>query len=905
MSTIIIVLAVLIILDGCKSQNQSTAHILYSPDGSRIRGFSHQKDSDFVLGGFFAVHDPSPQGDCSVNLDDRALERVEAFLYAIDSINNDSNLLPNISLGYEVRDTCSLQNIALDETIRVILDESRLDATQCNDISNTSLQTIVAMIGPTSSRIATSVAGLLRLFHVPQISYSASATALNNRDRYGYFYRTIPPDDLQAQAMIDLVLQFDWSLVNIVHSNNEYGESGSEGFRQIAKTVGICIDLDLGINEGFEDKEFVDLATDLYQNSSSGVVVFFSSRNFIGPFMKQFNYVKSQSNETRHFIWIASDSWAQAKDIVNEYHDIVAGRLLGIAPLSTSHGLDDFENYLSRLTLASNTRDPWFTEYFQYYHNCSSDCPKDIDILYNTNYSYTPFNVQLVIESVYSIAHAINNYLIGNCELPIQWNSDNQTCVGQQRQLNGTILRQYLGDVNFTSPFNKRIYFDDSGNPEGSYEITNYYSNHNSSESEFVKIGIWMESAATVDERLVLFINKSLLFSFSEEGYVSPLTNLTTSCPTCPIGNVREMVSSSCCRVCVSCVERNYTTRRDASVCDVCTESMWGNDPLIGSNSCVPIKNVSLDVTNGFGIFLTVLAFVGLTLSIVIILSMIKLWNTPLIKSSGREQMVLLLIGVVLCFLQTVFFIMKPSYAICFFQRAGTWLCFSIILSALLIKLVRIARIFLRNNLSQPPRFIQPCYQILFTLLLVTLQMILVLVSLILVYPKARQTLVLNNQNTNDHPLLLIQCETPHSAMFVLLLLYYSIMLVVSNALAIITIKFPDNFNEVRYVAFTTFSVSLVWIAFCVSYFATKPQYHTALFAFGIQASAMAVLFCFFLPRIFGAIAMKYFNDKELYTFSSGSSNNRLSVQIATDKLTQHRIAGEVIEEEFTTNTFK
>ena len=873
------------------------SEIVPGPSNGTIRGFAQHNDTTFVLGGFFAIHNPSAEGKCDNSLDERGLERVEAFLYSIDSINNDPALLPGITLGYKVRDTCSLENIALDEAISVLFEEDGLAGGNCNDVAQHSNEySVLGIIGPTSSHVAVPLAGLLRLFRVPQVSYSASSSTLNNRDRYGYFYRTIPPDNLQAQAMVDLLMEFDWNLVSILHSNNNYGEEGSEAFRQIADSVGICIDLDIGLNENFMDEDFTAAASNLYHNSVADVVVFFSSRNFIDPFMAGLVNVsdsdEEDTNPKKQFFWIASESWSQANDIVNMYQDILAGRMLGLAPVANNLP-DQFEEYFSNLTLTSNKRNPWFKEYFEFYHNCmDSECPQNSSFNSSTSdYSYTPFNIELVVESVYSLAHALNDYFKDNCLSPYQWNFANYSCVGQRNELNGSSLRQYLQEVDFISPTGKRVYFNQFGNPEATtYEITNY----NKSQLNFVRIGTWNESFSE-DDRLDLFDDDQLLLT------------INSSCQACPLGNIREEVPSSCCWGCAPCLGRDYNAILNSKVCNVCESHMWGDNPLKGSSHCRAIEELYLSLSEGFGIFLTVLCSLGLLLVFIVVVGMARLWNNPIIKSSGREQMVLLLFGVAMCFVLTAAFLIRPSYAVCFFQRAGTWFCFSVILSALLIKLVRITRIFLRRNTSKPPRFIQPWHQIVFSLLLVALQMVLVLVSLIVVYPESQSTTLLNKDNTNDHPKLLVTCAPPNNVMFVILLLYYSVLLIVSNALAVITIKFPDNFNEVRYVAFSTFSVGIIWIALCVSYFATRPQHHSALLSFGIQMSAVAVLLCFFLPRMFSALLMQYFTKKELYSFTTGSSNtNRLSMPIITETaVPSHKIVGETYDDDLRTDTFQ
>ena len=38
--------------------------------------------------------------------------------------------------------------------------------------------------------------------------------------------------------------------------------------------------------------------------------------------------------------------------------------------------------------------------------------------------------VPLVVDAVYSVAHALNNFFKENCEQPLMWYQNNQTCVG-------------------------------------------------------------------------------------------------------------------------------------------------------------------------------------------------------------------------------------------------------------------------------------------------------------------------------------------------------------------------------------------------------------------------------------------------------------------------------------------
>ena len=234
--------------------------------------------------------------------------------------------------------------------------------------------------------------------------------------------------------------------------------------------------------------------------------------------------------------------------------------------------------------------------------------------------------------------------------------------------------------------------------------------------------------------------------------------------------------------------------------------------------------------------------------------------------------MILLLTGITLCFLITVVFILKPSVAVCTLQRIGAWFCFSLIISALFIKLIRITRIFLNKEIFARPKGISPKYQILFTFLLVGVQMGFVLISLNVVHPAIVKNQVNDTQNTNNFPILALQCTKPHIALLVIQMLYLSALIIVSNGLAILTIRFPQNFNESRYVAFSTFALGLTWIAFILTYIATEPKYQSAVISLAIQLSALAVLVCLFGPRVFIMIVWPSQNVNIANTASKGAS---------------------------------
>ena len=158
---------------------------------------------------------------------------------------------------------------------------------------------------------------------------------------------------------------------------------------------------------------------------------------------------------------------------------------------------------------------------------------------------------------------------------------------------------------------------------------------------------------------------------------------------------------------------------------------MWGNNPLAGSTDCVRIDESYLKPSDTWSIVLIITAIIGFLATVFVGAVFIWFWNTPIVKSSGREQMILILTGITFSFLITIVFLIKPSPAVCGLQRTGFLFCFSLILCASFVKLIRIARIFIQGKISPiRPRCIAPKYQILLTFMLVRIQMLLVLIPL-------------------------------------------------------------------------------------------------------------------------------------------------------------------------------
>ncbi|XP_057411595.1 metabotropic glutamate receptor 4 isoform X6 [Balaenoptera acutorostrata] len=139
-------------------------------------------DGDITLGGLFPVHGRGSEGKaCGELKKEKGIHRLEAMLFALDRINNDPDLLPNITLGARILDTCSRDTHALEQSLTFVQALIEKDGTEVRCGSGgppiiTKPERVVGVIGASGSSVSIMVANILRLFK--------GVCALPSRSRY-------------------------------------------------------------------------------------------------------------------------------------------------------------------------------------------------------------------------------------------------------------------------------------------------------------------------------------------------------------------------------------------------------------------------------------------------------------------------------------------------------------------------------------------------------------------------------------------------------------------------------------------------------------------------------------------------------------------------------------------------
>ena len=111
---------------------------------------------------------------------------------------------------------------------------------------------------------------------------------------------------------------------------------------------------------------------------------------------------------------------------------------------------------------------------------------------------------------------------------------------------------------------------------------------------------------------------------------------------------IRSINSTICasCFECIPCVGATYSANSSNTECVICPSNHWGDNSLLGSTHCIAIKVQRAEFRNEWSIVSMCTATIALIILAIIVVTFAMNWKTPVVKSSDREQTIMLLVGI-------------------------------------------------------------------------------------------------------------------------------------------------------------------------------------------------------------------------------------------------------------------
>uniref|UniRef100_UPI003AAD0380 extracellular calcium-sensing receptor-like n=1 Tax=Centroberyx gerrardi TaxID=166262 RepID=UPI003AAD0380 len=793
-------------------------------------------DGDFVIGGVFSIHHymhtvkhnytsmPEPLR-CTGSMDSRELRVSRAMIFAIEEINNSMELLPGIRLGYQIHDSCASVPVAMQVAFQLtnglhpVFDTGE----KCSQSGM-----VTAIVGESGSTPSISMSRIIGPFNIPQVSHFATCACLSDKQQYPSFFRTIPSDQFQADALAKLVKHFGWTWIGAVRSDSDYGNNGMASFLHAARKEGICVEY----SESFyrtHPRSRIRRVADVIRRSTAMVVVAFAASGDMRILLEE---LARQPSPPRQ--WIGSEAWLTDPDMLR--FSFCAGAIGFGIQQSVIPGLRDF---LLDLTPAEVAGSQQLTEFWEGAFNCRlgkgtdtgervCDGTEDIQKLQSPYTDTSQLRIDnMVYKAVYAIAHAIHNLV---CQ-----ETNSTTQCDRFTKIEPTQVQGQLKRVNF-SRNGYPVSFDANGDPVATYELVNWQRSESGS-MEFVTVGHYDASLPAGQE---FRMNRNL--TWAEGGTQVPVSVCSESCPP-GTRKVLQRRRPVCCYDCIPCPEGEISSTTDSPDCFPCPEEFWSNAER---NICFPKPVEFLSFHEVLGIILATFSVGGACLAIVTATVFFRHRASAIVRANNSELSFLLLFALTLCFLSSLTFIGPPSEWSCMLRHTAFGISFVLCISCVLGKTLVVLMAF-RATLpgSNVMKWFGPAQQRMTVLSFTIIQALICTLWLVLNPPFPIKNLTTYKER------IILECALGSAIGFWAVLGYIGLLAVFCFVLAVLARKLPDNFNEAKLITFSMLIFCAVWITFIPAYVSSPGKFTVAVEIFAILASSFGLILCIFAPKCF------------------------------------------------------
>ncbi|XP_069495774.1 extracellular calcium-sensing receptor-like [Ambystoma mexicanum] len=794
-----------------------------------------------------------PPIDSSFNI--RYYRDVLAMVFATEEINQTPELLPNITLGFQIFDSCMSERRAISRVLELL--SAQVGAGPHYSCAPRPL--LAGIVGETMASLSIPMARLMGPLHYPQVSHATVISSLSDKVQFPSFLRTVPSYTFQNTALARLIVHFQWTWVGMVVSTDEVGLQGGQGIRKGIEDHGGCVAYVAHVNLLYPKEKVLQVA-DMIREHAVKVIIVHSNEVHVKVLLQT---LYAQNITSKVLIFTASFTITPGL-LSNRAWNIFQGSL-GLVPHTDS--MLDFEAFLYHLHPSRYPNDVFIKLFWEQAFHCTfqeanwtgisakeglgrkrpEHCSGEetmetvVETLFELNdLSYTYHSYI----ATYAFAHALHTLI--SCK-PGQGPFSKRLCA-DVKDIRPWQILHYLKSLHFKSRTGNEISFDVNGDAPAAYDILNVQITPDE-QFNLVKVGK-IDPAAENGEDIIISSGAIL---WSDGSSKVPRSVCSDACPPGHRKAAREG-EPVCCYDCAACSPGEISNSTNAAECFKCLETQWPNKRR---DACIEkvIEYLSCGEPLGL-IFIISAAFLAL-LTASILFIFIRFRDTPIVRSSNLGLSYLLLASLMLCFLCSAVFIGQPSKLTCMLRQMIFGVIFTISVSSVLAKTIIVVIAFKATDPTSPARKWlgkkTPTGIVFFGSII----QIVICATWILRSPPFRE---LNFRSYNDK--IIIECNEGDPIFFYCMLGYMGLLATVSFIVAFLSRNLPGSFNEAKLITFSMLVFVSVWISFIPAYLSTRGKYMVAVEVFAILCSSAGLLSCIYLPKCFIILARPNSNTR-------------------------------------------
>ncbi|XP_062993080.1 vomeronasal type-2 receptor 26-like [Elgaria multicarinata webbii] len=209
----------------------------------------HYQSGDFIIGGIMSqiyiifsnliefTKCPSKElfGDIVFTI--QIYQHILALVFAVEEINENPQILPNITLGFNIYNSLFFQQWAYHASMKLLSTRNKfIPNYKCDSRDNP-----VAVIGGTNCKVSLHMAPVLLTYKMPQLIYGSSPM-MNTNIQDDFFHRMLPNNIHQYEAILKLLLHFGWTWTGLISEINDDGDRLIQDIVPMFAKKGVCFD---------------------------------------------------------------------------------------------------------------------------------------------------------------------------------------------------------------------------------------------------------------------------------------------------------------------------------------------------------------------------------------------------------------------------------------------------------------------------------------------------------------------------------------------------------------------------------------------------------------------------------------------------------------------------------------
>nr|XP_034992748.1 vomeronasal type-2 receptor 26-like [Zootoca vivipara] len=395
----------------------------------------HHQEGDLIIGGIVShsiiisisiafTEKPPPTLLEELNVVPKNYQHILALQFAVKEINENPQLLPNVTLGFHFYDSYFNAKWTSHATMLLI---STLETFVPNYICDIK-KNLVAIIGGLDPQTSLHVATVLDLYKVPQLIYGP-APVMNDKTPGLFFYQMAPKETCQYKGFLSLLLHFRWIWIGILTFYDENAERFVQTVVPLFSQSGICfafIERSYKFTYVTEINDMFKLGAKIHDkiNDSKANVILFYGESYALAFFRWLPYLSEleQSSKTpKGKVWIMTAQVELTSFVYQRTWDTEI--LHGVLSFTThSNDLPGFRQFVHHINPSSPKGDGFILDFWQQAFGCVfpnqvvgsvrgdictgreklENLPGPFFEMSMTSHSYNIYN------AVYAVAHALH-----------------------------------------------------------------------------------------------------------------------------------------------------------------------------------------------------------------------------------------------------------------------------------------------------------------------------------------------------------------------------------------------------------------------------------------------------------------------------------------------------------------